>query len=100
LPPDKAAANVDYLRSIVQLDAKPLATGSLPTPKAQAAREAAAKQAAAEPPAGAVTAAKEKAGKSAKGKQPPEIKSAAAEEGNPQSGTNWATGVDATRPRR
>jgi Flp pilus assembly protein TadD len=33
LPADKAAANVDYMRSIVKLDAKPLATASLPAPQ-------------------------------------------------------------------
>jgi len=33
LPADKAAANVDYMRSIVKLDAKPLATASLPVPQ-------------------------------------------------------------------
>ena len=70
LPADKAAANVDYLRSIVQLDAKPLATGSLPTPKEQA-----------------------------KALQPVELK-AAADQAASQSGTNWATVVDATKSKR
>ncbi len=39
LPADKAAANVDYMRSIVKLDAKPLATGSLPAPRTSRRRK-------------------------------------------------------------
>jgi Flp pilus assembly protein TadD len=77
LAPDKAAANVDYLRSIVQLDAKPLATGSLPTPKEQVAKDQPSKA-----PALA------------------ELKAAAADQAPSQSGTNWATVVEATRPKR
>lgn len=72
LPADKAAANVDYLRSIVQLDAKPLATGSLPTPKEQPA----------------------------KAEKLAEIKPAATEQAAPPSTTNWATIVEATKPKR
>jgi hypothetical protein len=33
LPDDKAAANVDYVRSIVNLEAKPLMTGALSKPQ-------------------------------------------------------------------
>jgi Flp pilus assembly protein TadD len=33
LPADKAAANVEFVRKIVQLDAKPMTTGSLPAPR-------------------------------------------------------------------
>ena len=40
LPADKAVANVEFVRSIVQLEAKPLATGSLPAAKASAATDA------------------------------------------------------------
>ena len=36
LPADRAAANVDYVRAIVQVEAKPLVTAALPQGKAAA----------------------------------------------------------------
>jgi Flp pilus assembly protein TadD len=72
LPADKAAANVDFLRSIVQLDAKPMTTGSLP---------ALAKDAATAP------------------KQTAELKGTAPADTATASNTNWATVVAATAKR-
>jgi tetratricopeptide (TPR) repeat protein len=40
LPADKAAANVEFVRRIVQLDAKPMTTGSLPAKRQDTAGKA------------------------------------------------------------
>jgi Flp pilus assembly protein TadD len=78
LPADKAAANVDFVRSIVQLDAKPMTTGSLPAPQKDAAPAPRTKQAAELKPAAA----------------------AAADEVPASSHTNWATVVTTAKARR
>jgi Flp pilus assembly protein TadD len=76
LPADKAAANVEFVRNIVQLDAKPMTTGSLPAPRKEA-------------PAAQKTA------------QAAELRPTAAADGAAAaSGTNWATVVTTAKARR
>jgi Flp pilus assembly protein TadD len=76
LPADKAAANVEFVRKIVQLDAKPMTTGSLPTPRKDA------------PPA-------------QKTAQAAELRPTAAADGAAaSSGTNWATVVTMAKAGR
>jgi tetratricopeptide (TPR) repeat protein len=70
LPADKAAANVDYVRSIVNLEAKPITTGTVDKPED--------KPGAKEP------------------KRKAELKSAEADEG----GAGWTTKVAATKATR
>lgn len=72
LPADKAAANVDYVRSIVQLDAKPLTTAALPAPQ--------------KAPVQATQSA--------------ELKGTAADDGAAAVGSGWATQVATAKPKR
>ena len=98
LPADKAAANVDFVRSIVQLEAKPLATGSLPAPKDVAAKETPTKVAAVKE----ALAVKEVPAKPAAAAEKAEPKAtvAAADDVAASSGTNWATLVATAKSKR